>query len=80
MSGLYRLCPLRIYKGSPTTYRDKTGTAERAEAARNDPSGFYDRMTVKHSGQEFVLCGPEIQIVAGAPENIPALQVQLALF
>ena len=76
----YRLCPLRIFTGSPTTYRDKTGTEECAEAARNDPNGFYDRMTVKHGGQEFVLCGPEVQIVAGQPEDVPVPQVQLALF
>jgi hypothetical protein len=37
-------------------------------------------MIVRHGGQEFVLCGPEIQIVAGAREEIPAPQVQLALF
>jgi hypothetical protein len=76
----YRLCPPRIFKGTTTTYRDKTGTAERAEEARNDPNGFYDRMIVKHGGQEFVLCGPEMQIVAGAHDDIPAPQVQLALF
>jgi len=76
----YRLCPLHIFTGTPTTYREKTGTAEGAEAARNDPNGFYDRMTVKHGGQEFVLCGPEVQIVAGQSEDIPAPQVQLALF
>jgi hypothetical protein len=76
----YRLCQLRIFKGTTTTYRDKTGTAERAEEARNDPNGFYDRMIVKHGGQEFVLCGPEMQIVAGTHEDIPAPQVQLALF
>jgi hypothetical protein len=76
----YRLCSLRIFTGTPTTYRDKTGTAEGAEAARHDSNGFYDRMTVKHGGQEFVLCGPEVQIVAGHPEDVPAPQVQLALF
>lgn len=76
----YRLCPMRIFTGTPTTYRDKSGTAEGAKAARNDPNGFYDRMTVKHGGQEFVLCGPEVQIVAAAHEDIPAPQVQLALF
>jgi hypothetical protein len=37
-------------------------------------------MTVKHGGQEFVLCGPEVQIVAGQSEDVPAPQVQLALF
>jgi hypothetical protein len=77
---VYRLCPLRIFTGTPTTYRDKSGTDERAEQARNDPNGFYDRIIVKHRGQEFVLCGPEIQIVVGALEDIPAPQVQLALF
>ena len=61
----YRLCPLRIFNGSPTNYREKTGSTELAEAARNDPNGFYDRMMVKHGGQEFVLCGPEVRIVAG---------------
>ena len=76
----YRLCPLRVFSGTPTNYRDKTGTAEGAEAARNDPNGFYDRMTVMHGGQEFVLCGPEVQIVAGQSEDVPAPQVQLALF
>ena len=76
----YRLCPLRIFAGTPTTYREKTGTAELAEAARNDPNGFYDRMTVKNGGQEFVLCGPEVQIVVGQSEDVPAPQVQLALF
>jgi len=76
----YRLCPLRVFNGTPTNYRDKTGTAEGAEAARNDPNGFYDRMTVKHGGQQFVLCGPEVQIVAGQSEDIPVPQVQLALF
>jgi hypothetical protein len=71
---------LRVFNGTPTNYRDKTGTSECAEAARNDPNGFYDRMTVKHGGQEFVLCGPEVQIVAGQSEVITVPQVQLALF
>ena len=62
----YRLCPMRIFNGTPTTYRDKSGSAERAEEARNDPNGFYDRMTVKHGGQQFVLCGPEVQIRCAA--------------
>jgi hypothetical protein len=44
----YRLCPMRVFNGTPTTYHDKSGSAERAEEARNDPNGFYDRMTVKH--------------------------------
>jgi hypothetical protein len=76
----YRLCPLRVFYGTPTNYRDKTGTAEGAEAARNDPNGFYDRMTVKHGGQQFVLCGPEVQVVASQHEDVSVPQVQLTLF
>ena len=76
----YRLCPLRVFNGTPTTYHDKSGTSECAEAARNDPNGFYDRMTVKHCGQQFVLCGPEVQIVASQHEDVSTPQVQLALF
>jgi hypothetical protein len=72
--------PVACLHGTPTNYRDKTGTAEGAEAARNDPNGFYDRMTVKHGGQQFVLCGPEVQIVASQHEDVFAPQVQLALF
>jgi hypothetical protein len=37
-------------------------------------------MTVKHGGQQFVLCGPEVQFVASQDEDIPTPQVQLALF
>jgi hypothetical protein len=37
-------------------------------------------MTVKHGGQQFVLCGPEVQIVASQHEDVFAPQVQLALF
>jgi hypothetical protein len=76
----YRLCPLRVFNGTPTTYHDKSGTSECAEAARNDPNGFYDRMTVKHGGQQFVLCGPEVQFVASQHEGVFVPQVQLALF
>jgi len=76
----YRLCPLRVFNGTPTTYRDKSGTSECAEAARNDPNGFYDRMIVKHGGQQFVLCGPEVRIVASQHEDVFVAQVQLALF
>jgi hypothetical protein len=74
------MCPLRVFNGTPTTYHDKSGTSECAEAARNDPNGFYDRMTVKHGGQQFVLCGPEVQIVASQHEDVFVPQVQLALF
>jgi hypothetical protein len=37
-------------------------------------------MTVKHGGQQFVLCGPEVRIVASQHEDVFVAQVQLALF
>jgi hypothetical protein len=50
------------------------------EVARSDPNGFYDQMTVKHGGQEFVLCGSKVQIMARQHEDVPSPQVQLAVF
>jgi hypothetical protein len=72
----YRLLPVRLSKHTPLTYEAKTGP-DQGEAARNDPLGFYDRVTVKHGGQAFVLCGPEVQFVAGEPQQA---EVQLDLF
>jgi hypothetical protein len=60
----YRLVPVRLFEGTPTTYHAKTGTAEGAEAARNDPMGFYHGMTVKQGRESFVLCGPPVRFVA----------------
>jgi len=37
----YRLVPANTFAGTPTTYHDKTALAEAAEAARNNPNGFY---------------------------------------
>jgi hypothetical protein len=51
----YRLVPLRMFEGEPTTYNGKTGTAEGASAARGDPTGFYHGMKVHHGKEDRVL-------------------------
>jgi hypothetical protein len=82
----YRLVPERLFAGPPTTYAAKTGTGEAAEAARNDPSGFYHGIAVKHGPETFVLCGPPVRFVAEeiAAGAEPALKsekpLQLSLF
>lgn len=64
----YRLVPLKAFTSMPTTYRDKTGTKDGAESARNDPNGFYDRITVKHGKETYVMQGPP-GIFVPAPER-----------
>ena len=80
----YLLVPLRMFEGTPTTYREKTGTADAAEAARNDPLGFYNAMAVVCGKEKYVLCGPELRFVAirepGRPDSQPATPSQLNLF
>jgi hypothetical protein len=60
----YRLIPLKAFDGAVTTYGQKTGRAEDAEAARNDPNGFYHGIAVKHAQESFVLAGPPTVFVA----------------
>jgi hypothetical protein len=60
----YRIIPTKIFTGRTATYHEKTARAESAEAARNDPNGFYHGMTIKHSGEVWVLCGPPMKFVA----------------
>jgi hypothetical protein len=81
----YRIVPAEMFTGAKTTYREKTARAETAEAARNDPSGFYPGMTVKHGTQSFVLCGPPIRFTAEALPERPdgatgEVPLQLTLF
>jgi hypothetical protein len=66
----YRLVPVRLFEGEPTTYAEKL---KNSGAARADPMGFYHGMTVSSGGESFVLCGPPISFVPGRSE-------QLALF
>lgn len=60
----YRLIPLKDFSGPTTSYADIIGNAENAEAARNDPNGFYHGMTVKQGQETFVLSGPPVVFVA----------------
>lgn len=76
----YRIVPERMFHGTPTTYSATTNTAEAAEAARNDPNGFYHGITVKHGRDTFVLCGPPMRFVAEETETETAEQLQLTLF
>src|SRR3984957_5350480 len=60
----YQLIPLKAFSGTTMSYAEKIGTAENAEAARNDPNGFYHGMTVKQGQEVFVLSGPPVVFVA----------------
>lgn len=65
----YKLTPVAAYDGPRTSYAEKTRDAE---AARNDPKGFYDGMTVKHRGATYVMQGPPARFVPGAVESAKA--------
>lgn len=75
----YRLIPEHMFTGTPTTYAARTGTFESAEAARNDPEGFYHGVTVKHGREKSVLCGPPLRFVAEEAATAPE-PLQLDLF
>jgi hypothetical protein len=80
----YRIVPSRTFTGTMTTYGKKTDRAEDAQAARNDPNGFYDGMTIKHGAEIFVLCGPPIRFTADTSPERPCAAtgepMQLRLF
>ncbi len=65
----YRLLPARLFNGTPTTYSAKTSTVAAAEAARNDPNGFYHGVAVKFAREAFILCGPPLRFI---PANAPS--------
>lgn len=62
----YRLVDPTGFRGEPVTYAEKT---REAEAARNDPLGFYHGMLVRCRGREFVLSGPAVRFVAREPDR-----------
>jgi hypothetical protein len=66
----YRLVARPVFDGEPVSYAAKTADGE---AARADPNGFYHGMTVRHGGQDYVLCGPPFVF-------IPGEAAQLSLF
>ncbi len=60
----YRLVHPDAFPRTPTTYAKKTH-AGCGEAARHDPNGFYDGMTVTRGKQAFILCGPPVKLRPG---------------
>ena len=67
----YQLIPLKLFAGVTMSYNEKIGDADTAEAARNDPNGFYHGMTVKHGSEAFVLAGPPVLFVAAEEAHRP---------
>ena len=66
LASAFRLTPLASYTAEATTYSARVGASlEAAEAARNDPNGFYNGVTVTHGGQSFVMTGPEVTFAPG---------------
>jgi hypothetical protein len=81
----YSLLPLKVFRGAPTTYAQKAARAEDAEAARNDPKGFYHGMQVTCGSEAFVLSGPPVVFVAEQSavrpnDTPPGKPQQLSLF
>jgi len=81
----YHLIPLKVFAGTTMSYGQKIGTAEDAEAARNDPNGFYHGMKVTQGQETLVLSGPPVLFVAAEearrPDSSPAADgEQLSLF
>lgn len=80
----YRLLPVRLFDGKPTTYSLKVNSNPLDETykypgdtARNDPMGFYHGMAVKHGREMLVLVGPEALF---APDAGAVTASQLSLF
>jgi len=67
----YQLIPLKTFTGLPMTYAEKIGTAESAEAARNDPNGFYHGITVKQGQDVWAMAGPPVVFVADERPDRP---------
>jgi len=60
----YRLVHPDAYSRNATTYAKRT-RQDGGEAARQDPNGFYDGMTVNRGKQELILCGPPVKLRPG---------------
>lgn len=60
---IYKLTTAREFDGTPTNYRNKID-ADGGRSARADPMGFYHGMTVQHSGKDYVLTGPEFELLS----------------
>jgi hypothetical protein len=79
----FRLVSREVFVGTVTNYHERTGTAEAAESARNDPLGFCHGMVVKCGKELCVLCGPparfisDAHLVADNTEDKASLQLSL---
>lgn len=80
----YRLTPPSQFVGVSTNYRARTDEADAADAARRDPYGFYNAITVKHGSEAFVMAGPPVRFIADASPSRPKPDtpepIQLTLF
>ena len=80
----YRLLTPCRFIGVMTSYGTRTGTADAADAARRDPSGFYHGMVVKRGSEAFVISGPPIRFIAETTPSRPTPDepepMQLTLF
>jgi hypothetical protein len=77
----YNVIPMKAFTGTPTTYHEKTGEADAAEAARNDPQGFYHGMKVTCGREAYILSGPPVVFVATRPDEQASIEPeQLDLF
>ncbi|NJN06244.1 MAG: hypothetical protein HC814_07575 [Rhodobacteraceae bacterium] len=63
----YRIVPRAAFAEKSRTYAE---TVLEGDIARHHPAGFYHGMRVRLSGQEYVLAGPPIRAVPGAPEPV----------
>lgn len=62
----YRLVDPAVFDDEIMTYSQRV---RNAEAARNDPRGFYHGMIVQHGSKTYVICGPEIRLIPGKVEQ-----------
>lgn len=64
----YHLVPVKSCPGNPTTYREKLTGYREPEKAWQDPLGSYHGILVTWGKEQFVMCGPEVALVADHQE------------
>ena len=60
----YQLVHPDAFLRTATTYEKRTRD-DGGEAARHDPNGFYDGMTVTRGKKTYILCGPPVKLMPG---------------
>lgn len=63
----YRLLPPAAFSGRMASYAERA-RADGGDEARNDPLGFYHGIRVQAGGDHYVLVGPPVRFLPGAPE------------